>query len=127
MIVVDASAAVSALVHDGAARALLSEDDIHVPHLIDSEIVDTFRKLLLRGVVSEQIAAAAITTWGELGLARYPAAGLSGRIWELRSNLSAYDGAYVALAETLGCRLVTADRRLATAPGPRCPIEVVPR
>jgi predicted nucleic acid-binding protein len=47
------------------------------------------------------------------------------RIWELRDNVSAYDAGYVALAEALGCGLLTADGRLAGAPGVRCPITVV--
>jgi predicted nucleic acid-binding protein len=49
------------------------------------------------------------------------------RIWELRENLSAYDASYVALAETLGCALLTADARLSRASGLRCPVTVVPR
>jgi len=49
------------------------------------------------------------------------------RIWELRDNLSAYDAGYIALAERLGCALVTADARLSRALGIRCPVTVVPR
>jgi predicted nucleic acid-binding protein len=49
------------------------------------------------------------------------------RVWHLRENLSAYDATYVALAETLGCSLVTADARLSRAPGVQCAVTVVPR
>ena len=49
------------------------------------------------------------------------------RAWELRESLSAYDASYVALAELLGCNLLTADARLSRAPGVRCPITLVPR
>jgi predicted nucleic acid-binding protein len=52
---------------------------------------------------------------------------LLARMWELRDNLSAYDASYVALAEALRCRLVTADARIAGAPGVRCAVTVVPR
>ncbi|MBA2239982.1 MAG: PIN domain-containing protein [Solirubrobacterales bacterium] len=48
-------------------------------------------------------------------------------MWQLRENLSAYDATYVALAEALGCPLITADARLSRAPGLRCPVTVVPR
>lgn len=48
-------------------------------------------------------------------------------MWELRDNLTAYDATYVALAEALDCKLLTADGRLAGAPGPRCTIAVVRR
>ena len=60
-------------------------------------------------------------------MTRYPVFALLDRVWELRDNLSAYDASYVALAELLGCSLLTADARLSRAPGIRCPITVVPR
>jgi predicted nucleic acid-binding protein len=60
-------------------------------------------------------------------LRRYAAVGLLSRIWELRDNLGAYDATYVALAEASGCDRVTADARLARAPGPKCAIRVVRR
>ena len=47
------------------------------------------------------------------------------RAFELRANVTAYDATYVALAEQLGCSLVTGDGRLALAPGVRCPVEVL--
>lgn len=61
-----------------------------------------------------------------MGIVRYGTHGLLGRVWELRDNLSAYDAGYVALAEALGCTLVTADARVSRAPGVRCSITVVP-
>ena len=60
-----------------------------------------------------------------MGVDRMGAVGLLGRIWELRDNLTAYDATYVALAEAIEAPLVTMDRRLARAPGPRCTVTVV--
>jgi predicted nucleic acid-binding protein len=48
------------------------------------------------------------------------------RVWELRDNLTAYDAAYVALAEAIDCPLVTVDARISHAPGLRCTVTVVP-
>jgi predicted nucleic acid-binding protein len=127
VIVVDASAAVSALLRAGAARERMSAEALHAPHLLDTEVVAALRTLVLRKSITNANAGRAIAAWTHLGLSRYPTIGLVDRIWELRSNVSAYDAAYVALAETLQCSLITADRRLAAAPGPRCAIEVIPR
>ena len=127
MIVVDASAAVAALLNAGQARRALAAEQLHVPHLIDSEVANALR----RGSVAQRLDAGsawvALDAWRRLGMTRYPAHSLLDRIWELRDNLSAYDATYVSLAEVLGCSLVTADRRLGGAPGIRCPITVVPR
>jgi predicted nucleic acid-binding protein len=73
-------------------------------------------------LVNDGDARAALGRWARLGLRRYAAVGLLSRIWELRDNLSAFDATYVALAEASGCDLVTADARLARAPGPKCAI-----
>ena len=70
-------------------------------------------------------AAAALDDLLSLPLVVYPTAPLLARAWELRHNLTVYDGCYVALAEALEAPLVTADRRLFDAPGPRCEIELV--
>ncbi len=74
-------------------------------------------------VVDASAAGGALAARKQLGLRRYPTIGLIDRVGELRHSVSAY----VALAEALGCNLVTADRRLAAANGPRCTIEIVPR
>jgi predicted nucleic acid-binding protein len=127
VIVVDASAAVLGLLNDGDARATMSEGAIACPHLADSEIVHALRSQVLRGELDAAVASRAIETWARLGLERLEVSGLLGRIWELRENLSAYDATYVAAAEALDVPLVTADARLAGAPGPRCTVTVVRR
>ncbi len=126
MIVVDASAAVSALLKDSDARQMLSENRLAAPHLVDAEVVQTLRKLLLRGTMTLDDAERAVHRWTRLGVERFPLVGLVARIWALRDNVAAYDAAYVALAEALDCPLLTADARLAAAPDPNCPITVVP-
>lgn len=127
MIVVDASAALSGLLNAGAARQSLALEQIHVPHLVDSEVASGLR----RRVATKELDAAsgwtALDTWRRLGMTRYPIFALLERVWELHDNLSAYDAAYVALAEHLDCALVTADARLTRAPSLRCAITVVPR
>lgn len=126
MIVVDASAALSALLSSGAARHRLAVEQIHVPHLVDSEVASGLRRRVATGHMQADAGWTALDTWRRLGMTRYPAFTLLDRVWELRDNLSAYDAAYVALAELLDCGLLTADGRLARAPGLRCPVTVVP-
>ena len=126
MIVVDASAAMSALLNAGAARSALTLESAHVPHLVDSEITNGLRRRVAARQVDASLAWRAVDSWRRLGATRYPSLGLLDRIWELRENVTAYDATYVALAELLGCALLTADRRLSRAPGVRCPITVVP-
>ena len=127
MIVADASAAVLALLNDGDARRSLATEAVAVPHLADSEVANALRAQSLRGGFGDDQAAAALDRWARLGLRRYGVIGLLPRIWELRANLTAYDATYVALAEALECSLLSADGRLARAPGPRCAITVVRR
>ena len=67
----------------------------------------------------------AVADLASLPLRRARHVNLLSRCWELRENLTPYDAAYVALAEALDVTLVTADRRMAQAPGPRCTVEVL--
>jgi predicted nucleic acid-binding protein len=127
MIVVDASAALAALLNDGQARQLVGAERLHTPHLIDAEIVSALRRQVSRKEVSATDGWNALTTWRRLAVTRYPVYGLFERIWDLRENMSAYDATYVALAESLDCALVTADARLSNTTQLRCPITVVPR
>ena len=127
MIVLDASAAVLGLMNDGESRALLESESIVSPHLIDSEVVHALRSQVLRGELDPAMGERMLRVWQRLGLERVGVTGVLGRVWELRANVSAYDGTYIALAEALECALVTADARLAGAPGPRCAVTVVRR
>lgn len=127
MIVVEASAALSALLNDGPARQLLAAEQLHAPHLIDSEVASGLRRAVAGGQLAADNGWAALDAWRHLATTRYAVHPLLDRVWQLRDNLSAYDAGAVALAEALNCSLVTADARLSRAPGIRCPITVVPR
>ncbi|TPG34196.1 type II toxin-antitoxin system VapC family toxin [Mycolicibacterium hodleri] len=126
MIVLDASAAVSALLNGGQARRYVVDESIHAPHLVDVEVLSALRRQVNAGRLTADQAERALTAWKRIGLIRYAATPLVERVWELRDSVTAYDAVYVALAENLGCALVTADARLATGHGPRCAVAVVP-
>ncbi|TCP53967.1 putative nucleic acid-binding protein [Tamaricihabitans halophyticus] len=126
MIVVDASAAIDALLNAGHARQALSTQQAHLPHLIDSEIASGLRRQVTAGRVAPEAARDCLRVWQKLGVTRHPTFPLLARVWELRENISAYDASYVALAEFLACPLLTADARLTRAPGTRCTITLVP-
>lgn len=127
MIVVDASAALSALLNAGPARRALAAEQVHVPHLIDSEIASGLRRRVAAGQMSPAAGWSALDAWRHLGVIRYPVFAILDRVWQLRDNLSTYDASYVALAEIVDCALLTADGRLGRAPGIRCLVTVVPR
>jgi predicted nucleic acid-binding protein len=126
VIVADASAVVAALLNDGPARRNLSSLPIHAPHLVDVEVVSVLRRLSLSGQLDPTLAERMIHVLANLGIRRHGSTGLLGRVWRLSGNLTAYEATYVALAETLECPLLTSDRRLAKAVGPRCLIQLVP-
>lgn len=99
--------------------------DLAAPDLIDVETVTVLRKRWVAGSLSDARFLAAVKDLEAIGIDRYPALRLMRRAYELRANVTAYDAAYVALAEVLGCELTTADRRLAKAPGPTCTIRLL--
>lgn len=129
MIVVDASVLANAVGDDGAdgahARAALAGQGVSVPDLVDVEVVSVLRRRWLAKTISARRFAAAIDDLAALPADRYPVLPFMPRVYELRANLSAYDATYAALAEQLGCPLLTADARLAAAPGPKCVITVL--
>lgn len=127
MIVIDASAAMSALLNDGPARRLAANERLHAPHLIDSELASGLRRRVLAQQLSADQGWRALDTWRQLAMTRYAVHTLLDRVWDLRDSVSAYDGTYVALAEALDCPLVTADARLSGASRLRCAVTVVPR
>lgn len=125
MIVVDAGVIVELVANDLDPRRL-GDEEWSAPHLLDSEVVNVLRRLVLRGVLTDEQASAAFTGFSRLTLRRFPADRLLLRMWELRHNLSAYDATYVALAELTGATaLIITDARLAAAPGIRCPVWVL--
>ena len=130
MIVVDASVLANVIGDDGpdgelARREVRAAGDMAAPDLVDPETVAVLRKRWLAGSITDDRFAVAVRDLEDLDLDRYPALRLMRRAWELRANVTPYDAAYVALAEVLGCELWTADKRLAKAPGPVCPIRVL--
>jgi predicted nucleic acid-binding protein len=126
VIVADASAVVAALLNDGPARQSLSSQPVHAPHPLDGEVLSVLRRLNLAGRLDQHLAEAMLETLAQLGIRRHGCTALLFRIWSLRENLTAYDATYVALAEALGCPLLSADRRLAGAAGVRCAIHLLP-
>ncbi len=129
MIVVDASVIVTALADDGhdgdRVRDRLRGQRLVAPHVIDLEVVSAWRRLATANRLDERRVELALTDLLALRLERVGHGPLLGRCWELRANLTTYDAAYVALAEALTAVLLTADRRLAEAPGVRCAVEVL--
>jgi predicted nucleic acid-binding protein len=129
VIVLDASAVLEILLQtaDGAPlaeRVLGPDSSLHAPHLMDVEVVQILRRFVLRGEISEVRARQALKDLADLPIERYPHELLLPRIWTLRENLTAYDAAYVVLAEILDATLLTRDGRIARAPGHAAKVEV---
>lgn len=130
MIVLDASAAVELLAGSRLGRAVAARirppaESLHAPHLLDLEVAQALRRAVAGGALEPERARQALDDLLLLDLERYPHHRLLPRIWELRDNLTAYDAAYVALAELLDAPLLTADASLAASPGHTARIELV--
>lgn len=120
MIVLDASAAVEWLLQTPTGRHIeiriySRNETLHAPHLLDLEVTQVFRRLVRQGTVSVSRADEALQDLLDLRLNRYPHSLLLSQIWQLRHNFSAYDAAYLVLAESLGAPLITCDGNLASA------------
>ena len=129
MIVLDASATVDWLLQTSAGRHIeqrmfSARESLHAPHLLDLEVAQVLRRLVREGTVPANRADEAVRDLLDLRLTRYPHFMLLPRVWQLRHNFSAYDAAYVGLAEKLGAPLITRDGRLAAAPGHAAIIEL---
>jgi len=128
MLVVDASCVIAALTagpDSESVRRRLAEDPDHAaPHVVDVEVFGVIRRQLLGGAIDRTSAEQAIDDLETWPAERFGHRLLLGRAWELRATVRGWDAMYVALAEVLGATLVTLDRRLAAASGPRCPIEM---
>jgi predicted nucleic acid-binding protein len=129
MIVLDASVAIDYLLRIDwepiAQRLLAVGESWHAPHLLDLEVAQVLRRYAAGGELSAARGRQALEDLAVLPIARYGHEPLLARIWQLRPNLTAYDAAYVALAEALEAPLLTRDRRLAGAPGHRAAVELL--
>ncbi len=125
MKVVDAGVIVE-LVVGGLDPFQLGNEELIAPHLIDSEVTNVLRRLVLGGSLTEHQGQAALDGVSALTIRRFAADWLRPRMWELRHNVSGYDATYVALAEmSRATSLLTTDARLAKAPGIECPVELL--
>ena len=129
MIVVDASVLAVALGDDGpdgaTSRSALAGETLIAPELIDLEVLSVLRRQVMAGNMPPARAELALSDLADLPMRRAPHRPLLQRCWELRQTVTVYDAAYIALAETLGIALVTADARLSSAPGVRCQVDLV--
>lgn len=119
MIVLDASAAVDWLLQTSAGQRIENRiysrnESLHAPHLLDLEVAHVLRRLTREGTIAPQRAEEGLDDLLSLRITRYPHFVFLSEVWHLRHNFSAYDAAYIALAERLGAALITRDRRLAS-------------
>jgi predicted nucleic acid-binding protein len=123
-VVIDSSVVVAALVDTGAhgvgAERILEDDDLYAPELLQVDAANVLRRLERSRVITEQEADAAFEDLMQLDVDLHAFESFSERVWELRHNVTSYDGWYVALAEALDLPLATLDGRLAKAEGPKC-------
>jgi predicted nucleic acid-binding protein len=129
VIVLDASAAIDWLLQTGVGqrieRRIYSHgESLHAPHLLDLEVAQFLRRLVREAAISAQRADQAIQDLLSLRVTRYPHFVFLPDIWRLRHNVSAYDAAYVALAEKLGATLITRDSRLVSASAQEINVEL---
>ncbi|MBA3431177.1 MAG: type II toxin-antitoxin system VapC family toxin [Actinobacteria bacterium] len=129
MIVLDASAAVDLLLQIQPNASVVGErlnhagESLHTPAIFDAEVLQVLRRYSLRRLLTASRARQAFDDLTDLRIIRYPYVPLLGRMWDLRNNLSAFDAAYITLAEALDAPLVTTDTRLARAPLHRAQVE----
>jgi predicted nucleic acid-binding protein len=117
VIVADASAVLEVLLNTSRAAAIASRlfaggQTIHAPHLVDVEVLQVLRRYVSASTVANARAREMMQDYLDMDLKRYPHDVLLERMWELRHNFTAYDAAYIALAEALEAPLITCDRAL---------------
>lgn len=128
--VIDASVLTVFYVSDDQRRGALGSrlaagDALFAPAHVDAEVASALRALARNNRAVERAAPRALAHLAGFPLRRMPIAPLLERMWQLRSNVTVYDAAYIALAELLGCELMTCDAKLAAASGPRCTIDLI--
>ena len=129
MIVVDASAVLELLLQtqlatDIADRVLDTRESIHAPHLLDVEVAQVLRRLVRARTLGKTRALEALADLTELAIERHSHEPLLRRMWAMRA-LTAYDAAYIALAEALDAPLLTCDGKLSRVHGHGATIELI--
>jgi predicted nucleic acid-binding protein len=129
MIVLDASVVIEVLLQSDIGRSvedrLFGGQVLNAPHLLDLEVAQVLRRHVLQGVLEPARAEGALEDFQDFRIERYAHHLFLGRIWALRENVTAYDAAYLALAEALEAPLLTTDRRLTGVPGCEAVVEVI--
>jgi predicted nucleic acid-binding protein len=129
VLIVDASVLAPIIADAGSDgrrfRERLRDETVAGPDLLRIEVTSVLRRHANAGHLTPAQADAAISDLLDFPIRVFPTAHLLRRVWELRRNMTAYDGCYIALAEAVDSPLVTADRRLANSPGLRCEVEVL--
>jgi predicted nucleic acid-binding protein len=130
MMVLDASAAIELLLRTSSgrrvqARIFSPSESLHAPHLIDLEVAQALRRSVASGTITSARGEQALEDLRDLSLERYAHEILLERIWQLRHNLTAYDAAYVALAERLAAPVLTCDRKIASPGRHRARVELI--
>ncbi|MBC7560679.1 MAG: type II toxin-antitoxin system VapC family toxin [Dermatophilaceae bacterium] len=123
-VVIDASVVVAALLDTGAAgtwaEQVLSAGPLAAPHHLPVEVANVLRRSVLAADITADTASLAYEDLLALRVELFPYGPCAARAWELRSDVTPYDGWCIALAESLGARMATLDARLRRANGPRC-------
>jgi len=130
VIVVDASVVLEVLLNTPAGtiiapRLFVEGESLHAPHLIDVEVTQVLRRYALAGTLDPRRGLEALDDLTDFPLTRYPHDLFLSRIWELRNNVTAYDAAYLALAEALAAPFWTRDVKLASVAGQWVRVELV--
>lgn len=126
MIVIDASTALAGLLNNGKAREMLATERVCAPDIVDAGVADGLRRLTRHQKVGAEAARAALDTWRQLGVRRYPSRQLAQRVWELSETLAAAPATSAALAERLDIAWVTADPPGGASSEVTCLVTVVP-
>ncbi len=108
-----------------AQAALTPDESFHVPHLVDVEVLQVLRRMILARAISASVAQDALKTFELMNLTRHEHVPLMPRIWELRASISACDATYIALAEGLAAPLLTCDAKLSRAHGHRARVRLL--
>lgn len=121
---------VSVLTDNGAegvwCREAVEDAELLAPVLLMVETANLLRRMMLRGDITDEVASAAYEDLMDWPIEYFGYRPFSERIWMLRRNVTGYDAWYVAVAEHLGTRLLTLDRRLVRASGPTCEFLIPP-